>query len=337
MQFTTPVDIPKSSIPISHSDRIALIGSCFADNIGQMLADCKFNTIQNPFGTLYNPSSIAWLIERSIDGIPFSSQSDEIFQDEGGRWHSWIHHSKYSCASAEELVIKMNLAGSAMAETLKTAGVLIVTFGTSIIYTLKNTKKLVANCHKQKDSLFERRMLTTEEITRQWTGLIRKLHEQNPGLRIILTVSPIRHQRDGMHVNQLSKGTLLLAVDDIISRANSLTAKPQVEYFPAYEIMMDELRDYRFYADDMTHPSPIAIQYIWERFADTYFNKDTKILCSQCQQIQKALNHKTDNPESPAYKSFIERTLQQIETIRKQHPQIRMDKEIEICNTRLRK
>lgn len=337
MQFTTPVDIPKSSIPISHSNRIALIGSCFADNIGQMLADYKFNTVRNPFGTLYNPSSIAWLLERSIDGIPFSSQSEEIFQDDSGCWHSWMHHTKFSCRSAEELIMKMDLAGTAMAETLKTADVLIVTFGTAIIYSLKSNGKLVANCHKQKDSQFERRMLTTEEITRQWTGLIRKLHEQNPSLQIILTVSPIRHQRDGMHVNQLSKGTLLLAVDDIISRANSLTAKPQVEYFPAYEIMMDELRDYRFYADDMTHPSPIAIQHIWERFADTHFDKDTKSLCSQCMQIQKALNHKTDNPESTAYKTFIERTLHQIETIKKQHPQIRMDKEIDICNTQLRK
>ena len=172
-----------------------------------------------------------------------------------------MHHSKYSCASAEELVIKMNLAGSAMAETLKTAGVLIVTFGTSIIYALKNTKKLVANCHKQKDSLFERRMLTTEEITGQWTGLIRKLHEQNPGLRIIMTVSPIRHQRDGMHVNQLSKGTLLLAAD-------SVTDGERVVYFPAYEILMDELRDYRFYAEDLVHPGPQAVDYIWERFCD---------------------------------------------------------------------
>ena len=337
MQFTTPVDIPKSNIHIGHSDRIALIGSCFADNIGQMLIDCKFNTVQNPFGTLYNPLSIAWLLERSIDGIPFSSQSDEIFMDEDNRWHSWMHHSKFSCQSAEELAIKMNLASVVMGETLLTANLLIVTFGTSIIYTLKSTGKLVANCHKQKDSLFERRMLTTNEITEQWTVLIRKLQTNNPDLRIILTVSPIRHQRDGMHVNQLSKSTLLLAVDQLIKQFNCQTAKPQIEYFPSYEIMMDELRDYRFYADDMTHPSPIAIQHIQERFADTYFDKDTKNICSQCKQIEKALNHRTDNPESAAYIKFIEHTLHQIETIQKQHPYIRMDKEIEICNTRLRK
>ena len=337
MQFTTLVDIPKSNICISHSDRIVLIGSCFADNIGQMLQDCKFNTIQNPFGTLYNPLSIAWLVERSIDGIPFSSQSDEIFKDEDNRWHSWMHHSKFSCQSAEELAIKMNLASVVMGETLLTANLLIVTFGTSIIYTLKSTGKPVANCHKQKDSLFERRMLTVNEITEQWTALIRKLQTKNPDLRIILTVSPIRHQRDGMHVNQLSKSTLLLAVDQLIKKTNCQTSKPQLEYFPSYEIMMDELRDYRFYADDMIHPSPMAIQHIQERFADTYFDKDTKNICSQCMQIKKALNHRTDNPESAAYIKFIEHTLHQIETIQKQHPYIRMDKEIEICNTRLRK
>lgn len=337
MQFTTPVDIPRSGLPISHSDRIALVGSCFADNMGQMLDDCKFNTFRNPFGTLYNPLSIAWLLKRSIDEIPFNSQSDEIFMDEEGNWHSWMHHTKFSCCSAEELVMKMNLAGIAMAETLKTARVLIVTFGTAIIYTLKNNGKLVANCHKQKDSLFERRMLSTNEIAEKWTSLIEQLHEKNPYLRIILTISPIRHKRDGMHVNQLSKSTLLLGVDQLIKQFQMGTSKPHLEYFPSYEIMMDELRDYRFYADDMIHPSPLAIQHIWERFSDTHFDKDTKSLCNQCIQIQKALAHKTDNPASNAYKSFIENTLKQIETIKKRHPYIRMEKEIEICNTRLRK
>ena len=337
MQFVTPVDIAKSPIQIDHTKEVVLLGSCFADNIGRRMQEAKFNVLVNPFGTLYNPMSIAWILERTLEGALFTPQSEELFKDGEGTWHSWMHHTDFSAQTAEELCRNMNKAGRQAAEALRHAGTLIVTLGTAIIYTLKADGRLVANCHKQKDSLFDRRRLGTEEITDRWTALLRQLRQANPGLRVILTVSPIRHMRDGFHVNQLSKSTLLLAADQILQKCKDDPSMPDTAYFPSYEIMMDELRDYRFYADDMVHPSPTAVSHIWERFTQTHFSRETLSLIDQCEKIAKALSHRPSHPESPVYKAFIENTLRQIQTTVNNHPYIRMDKEIEKCNTLLEK
>ena len=332
MEFQTKIEIVKSKIKIGHDGGIMLLGSCFADNVGERLENGKFNLLKNPFGTLYNPLSIANLINHAIDEREYTPDSKEIFQHDGV-FHSWLHHSQFDSQSAEELAFKINEARRKTTQMLKNGRTLIVTLGTSIAYFLKETGDVVSNCHKMNDCLFDRRMLKSDEITSIWIELLYRLKEYNQRLQVIFTVSPIRHKRDGYHINQLSKGNLLIAIDQILNAAEFI----DTAYFPSYEIMMDELRDYRFYDDDMIHPSPLAIQHIWERFSDTHFDKGTKSLCNQCIQIQKALAHKTDNPASNAYKSFIENTLKQIETIKKRHPYIRMEKEIEICNTRLRK
>ena len=337
MQFITPVDIPKSSINIDHSKKVILLGSCFADNIGQCLAEAKFNVLMNPFGTLYNPLSIAWQIERSMNGKTFSHQDEMLFQDIDGIWHSWMHHSVFSSSSASELLKRMNEAARAMQEALQTAGTLIITFGTAIVYTLKENGRLVANCHKQKDILFHRRRLNTEEITKTWNELLRKLHELNPNLQVVFTVSPIRHQRDGFHTNQISKSVLLIAIDHLVDECRRNGGDFTAEYFPSYEIMMDELRDYRFYAEDMIHPSSAAIQYIWQRFSDSHFDNQTKDIICQCEKIRKAVTHRPNQPGSTTYMHFIENTLKQIYQLIKQHPYICMDKEINLCNTLLRK
>ncbi len=296
MELMTRIDIPASEWKMKAGTKVLLVGSCFADEIGEKMVRGGFEAMVNPFGTLYNPASIAASLLRALSekevALPRSYEfptvntslsmsttsvdrhrrhrltdiDDVVFEDvKAGVWHSWMHHSSFSSADPAELVARINRTAHEVAAFLREADVLIVTFGTAIIYRLKETGMLVANCHKQPDNLFVREWLNAYDIVDQWQMLLQLLESVNPKLKVIFTVSPIRHKRDGYHVNQISKGILLQAVDEM-----------DVEYYPAYEIMMDELRDYRFYASDMIHPSDTAVEYIWQRFQDTYFDNITK-------------------------------------------------------------
>ncbi|MBO4664594.1 MAG: GSCFA domain-containing protein [Bacteroidaceae bacterium] len=324
MQLTTVIDIPKSKFKISADDKVLFLGSCFADSVGEKFVRGGFDVLVNPFGTLYNPMSIAELLLRCVDEASDIDASADIFQSEDGIWHSWMHHSRFSSPNRDELISNINEAYSLVRNFLATGNVLVITFGTSIIYRHKHDGRLVANCHKQLDTLFTRERLSVESIVDKWKQVIDKLHSVNNNLKIIFTVSPIRHKRDGMHINNISKGILLQSVDEIINtcnlstdvnnpidnpvnrvdnpiksvdssvdNANAINISDNViskknrvinttvdnsipQYFPSYEIMLDELRDYRFYADDMIHPSPLAVEYIWQRFQDTYFDRNTQ-------------------------------------------------------------
>ena len=270
----TRIDIPASEWKIAAGEKVLLVGSCFADEIGEKMVRGGFEAMVNPFGTLYNPASIAASLLRSISEKEYSADSVELIQSESdGMWHSWMHHSSFSSLDVATLVERINGTTHCVADFLREADVLIVTMGTAIIYRLKETGMLVANCHKQLDSLFVRERLNSYDIVDQWEMLLQLLESVNPKLKVIFTVSPIRHKRDGYHVNQVSKGILLQGVDEIV---NGKSSNSQCFYFPSYEIMMDELRDYRFYADDMIHPSEKAVEYIWQRFQDTYFDNKTK-------------------------------------------------------------
>ena len=283
--------------------KVLLVGSCFADEVGQRFVRGGFEAMVNPFGTLYNPASIAVNLLRALSAkeveLPRSSiipsvgasistwgtpvdrcgarrltgVGHTVFEDAEGRWHSWLHHSSFSSTDVATVVERINSTTHRVADFLRGADVLIVTLGTAIIYRLKETGMLVANCHKQPDSLFVRERLNAYDIVDQWQMLLQLLESVNPNLKVIFTVSPIRHKRDGYHVNQISKGILLQAVDEIV---NGQLPNSKCGYFPSYEIMMDELRDYRFYADDMIHPSEKAVEYIWQRFQDTYLDNKTK-------------------------------------------------------------
>lgn len=287
MNLQTKIEIPKSTWQISHTDRILLLGSCFADEIGEKFVQAGFDALVNPFGTLYNPASIAAQILRSISEKSLSPNSslnergaaaELTFKDNNGTWHSWLHHSRFSAPTLDELVAKADATTMQVSDYLRTADVLIITLGTAIIYRLKENGMLVANCHKQPDALFTRERLSSYDIVDQWQMLLQLLHSINPKLRIIFTVSPIRHKRDGYHINNISKGILLQAVDELCISTNGTQymADDICNYFPSYEIVLDELRDYRFYADDMIHPSPLAVNYIWERFQDIYFSSQTR-------------------------------------------------------------
>ena len=274
MELMTRIDIPESEWKMKTGAKVLLVGSCFADEIGEKMVRGGFEAMVNPFGTLYNPASIAASLLRSISEKEYTADSVELIQNESdGMWHSWMHHSSFSSLDVATLVERINGTTHCVADFLREADVLIVTMGTAIIYRLKETGMLVANCHKQLDSLFVRERLNSYDIVDQWEMLLQLLESVNPKLKVIFTVSPIRHKRDGYHVNQVSKGILLQGVDEIV---NGKSSNSQCFYFPSYEIMMDELRDYRFYADDMIHPSEKAVEYIWQRFQDTYFDNKTK-------------------------------------------------------------
>lgn len=321
MEFYTRISIPKAPFTFSHTEQTVLLGSCFAENIGKKLEENKFKTDLNPFGTLYNPSSIAEAIRMLLRPERFTG--DDLFQHEG-IYHSFSHHSRFSSSSETECLANINGRLFRSADSLRKSRRMILTFGTAWVYRLKSSGKVVSNCHKLPEKMFDRQLLTVEKIATEWKSLLLSLWEQNPDLKILFTVSPIRHWKDGAHGNQLSKATLQLAIDVLQKEFPERTA-----YFPAYEIMMDELREYRFYADDMLHPSPAAVEYIWERFTDNMFSTDSLAILKEWKDIQKAINHKPFQPESEAYKRFISQTLLKIERLNEKFPFFDMTNEVE--------
>ena len=268
MKLQTIVDIQPGSWQIGHEDKILLVGSCFADSIGQMMEQRGLQVTCNPFGTLYNPVSIVQAMQ--MTDIPPLVEHD-------GLWHSMAHHGSFSRATEEETRIAVGKSVEIMQRSLEEASVVIVTFGTAWVYEMKNPEQVsdsgascvVGNCHKLPAERFTRRRLSADEIEALWLPLI----EHYPDKHWLFTVSPIRHIKDGLHENQLSKATLLMAVEQLVNGSRS---NGKCTYFPSYEIMLDELRDYRFYAEDLVHPSPVAIQYVWERFAEIYCTPQTR-------------------------------------------------------------
>lgn len=269
MKLQTIVDIQPSGWQIGYEDKILLVGSCFSDSIGQMMVQRGLQVTCNPFGTLYNPVSIAQAM--LMTGIPPLVEYD-------GLWHSMAHHGSFSRATEEETRKAVGNSIETMQRALEDATVVIVTFGTAWVYEMKDPveslgpgiSSVVGNCHKLPPERFTRRRLSSDEIEALWLPLIARY----PDKHWLFTVSPIRHIKDGLHENQLSKSTLLSAIEKI-SNDKYHIATP-ISYFPSYEIMMDELRDYRFYAEDLVHPSPVAIQYIWERFTEVYCSSQTR-------------------------------------------------------------
>ena len=304
MKLYTSVDIAPSPKKIAYNDKILLLGSCFADNIGTKFGEYYFQTTVNPYGTLYNPASIA----KAISGIG-NGVSDIGFVEHNGLWHSLSHHGSFSRADKEDLVRACEQSKVQLREALQQASIMIITFGTAWVYEYED--KVVANCHKLPANRFVRRRMTVDEIVEIWQPILAAM----PDKHWIFTVSPIRHVKDGLHENQISKAILLQAVD-------RLTAKQLdspiggLSYFPSYEIMLDELRDYRFYAEDMVHPSVVAVDYIWQRFVDTYMTADTQNEMRTLHQLWRDRHHRFLHPDSPEAQQFaahIKTRLQQLQ------------------------
>lgn len=306
MNLHTEVHITPSSRPLRHHDRILMLGSCFAENIAVKLQNGGFRCTSNPFGVLYNPMSISACLNRLLSNEPFTEAD---LTEYGGLYHSMLHHGSFSAAAPRECLQRLNDALQIGHRALQEADVIIITWGTAWIYEMEG--RIVANCHKMPASCFTRRRLTGEEIAEHYRQLLAL--PQMQGKQIILTVSPIRHIKDGLHENQLSKATLLLAADQ-------LTREAGCTYFPSYEIQLDELRDYRFYADDMLHPSAVAVDYIWEQFARTQLSEEARQAAAECEAYMRARAHRPLHPDDPACLRFAESLEQKRQALLRKYP-----------------
>ena len=324
--FRTEAEIVPSKVKLEVNDTIVLIGSCFVEGGGQRLEEGLLPVMCNPYGTVYNPLAISKQIERIIHR---QSCSDDELISESGRWHSKYAHSRLSANTQDEVKANISQATEQAARALANAKCLVITFGTAWIYRLIATGEVVANCHKLPANQFQRELLSVDDIVRQYDETIKTIQQHNNSIRILFTVSPIRHLKETLHGNQISKATLLLAIDKL------MTQHTCVEYFPSYEIMMDELRDYRFYADDMMHPSPLAIEHIWKHFADVFFPPRTKKFLQTWEEIRQALDHRPFHPDSEQYKQFLSQIELRIHRLKEKYPNFDAENELLLCRTRL--
>ena len=307
LMFRTQLIPAVSPSKIDLNDSIQSLGSCFANNIGTRLKDYKFDILINPFGTLFNPSSILKLVNQAA--------LDEIINAAGivknqGVYHHYDLHSDLSHLNEEELLSNVNDAIKEVGNRLPRTSWLIYTFGTSIVYELKETGEIVANCHKVPPKMFNRRILSIDEIVSAFRVNFDIIKSINKGAKFILTVSPVRHQKESFEQNNLSKSILRVACQEIIDKY------ADVSYFPAYEIMMDDLRDYRFYTEDMLHPNQVATNYIWKRFQETYFDDEHKAFIAKWDKVLKAIAHRPINPESEQHQLFIKKTIDMLSQFR---------------------
>ena len=296
MKLYTSVDIAPSARQIGYGDKILLLGSCFADNIGVKFSEHYFQATVNPFGTLYNPASIAAAI---------TNVGNSQLVEHNGLWHSMMHHGAFSGKDKEEVITRCEQSRALLQRALKEASTVVVTFGTAWVYEMEG--QVVANCHKLPASRFTRRCLTVDEIVEMWQPIVASMLDKH----WIFTVSPIRHVKDGLHANQISKAILLQAVDQLGQ-----------SYFPSYEIMMDELRDYRFYAEDMVHPSAVAVEYIWQRFVENYINKDTQKEMRVLNQLWRDNQHRMLHPDTDEARTFLQRLAERKAQLQQRYPWI---------------
>jgi hypothetical protein len=324
--FRLKVTLPDFPFSISHLDRVMCIGSCFAEHMFRQLDQHKFETNLNPFGILYNPMVIGEGLRRLVSGKPFQEE-DLVPNNE--LWHSFSHHGRFSAPEKEQTLSDINRQMKEGSSFLKKTTRLILTFGTAQVYTLKETGKIVANCHKFPADYFEKRLLSVGEVVKTLTSTFSALKSINPKLEIILSVSPIRHYRDGLIENQRSKATLLLAVAEICQNL------PFTHYFPSYEVVMDELRDYRFFEKDMVHPNRQAIDYIWLLFVRAFFEDNTQQLTSSIAKILQAAQHRAFHPQTKAHQGFLKHQLKKVQALEKQYAFLNFEKEITTFNKNL--
>ncbi len=312
MEFRTIVRTGENRSWLHHSDQVVLLGSCFSDNIGAKMQGALIRATVNPMGTLYNPMSIARGVQRLIDNEPVAGR--DLFM-QGGVWNSYDFHSRHSLPDKQATLDRMNNAIEQGHKALQAAQLLTVTLGTAIVYRLKSTGEVVANCHKVPQHEFERRMATAGELVHELDAMLTRLHSFNPELHIILTVSPIRHIADGLDTNSLSKALLRVAIQEVLTRHQEYC-----DYFPAYEIMLDDLRDYRFYSSDMVHPSDVAVEYIWQAFQATYLDDRSALAVARCERIHKRLQHRPMSANRDTVDRFNADTASVVRNLIKEYP-----------------
>lgn len=318
----TEVKLSKSTWTIGLKDPVLTTGSCFADCMGEKLGSYKFKSYTNPFGTVYNPLSVKKQLELAIGKQEYISE--RITNTQGVYVH-YDFHSSFGDLNKASLEGSISGQLDNTHDFLKEASLLVITWGTAWVYELKDDESIVANCHKQPSSQFNKRLLSQEEIISAYSELIRTLRKFNKDIKILLTVSPVRHIKDTLPLNNVSKSILRVA-------AHELTQHEDISYFPSYEIMMDELRDYRYYKDDLIHPTSYAEDYIWKRFVDHYIDDDTSAFMEKWDEITRAMSHRPFNPDSEAHKSFIRSTLKKIKAL---PAQLDLKEEIDLLQKQL--
>lgn len=325
MKFHYEFDIPSPDQLIHHQQNLMLIGSCFTENIGEKLSKYKFTVLENPNGILFNPVSVNEAITQYIERRVFSI--DDLFTLNES-WHSWKHHSRYSGITPEDALQKINQSTEQAHQFLKNADQIIITLGSAWVYTLTekaaNAKKgeVAANNHKAPADWFAKKLLTTEEVLSMLDHMIHRLFHFNKNLQIIFTISPVRHLREGVIENNKSKAVLIQAVHHLVEKFDRLY------YFPAYELVIDDLRDYRFYAEDLVHPNYHATQYVWEKLVNACMSEDTKVLLKEIEPIRLAAQHKPFNPSTQQHQQFLLTYLGKARQMEKQYPYISWKEEI---------
>ena len=294
--FRTKVEVPKWANPMSVSDHVVFLGSCFAQHMGERFQSFGLHSLCNPLGVLYNPESIRLQVHAALH---MEEVDIPVFQA-GEEWRSWWAGTLISGKSEQECRTVMEGALQMLKLSLLSADYLFLTLGTSVCYRLQTNGTVVANCHKEPHSRFREDWLSLSACVDALSATIENLFVENPNLKIVFTISPFRYAKYGFHGNQVAKSTLILAVEEVMKRYPK-----QVSYFPAYEIVLDELRDYRFYADDMLHPSGVAVDYIWQRLVQSVMNPAMQEYLQEYAPIRSGLFHKPINPESVAYKRFL--------------------------------
>ncbi len=316
MNFRTIVPPLSTSVRLGHEDCLLAIGSCFTENIGTFLQKSKFDVAINPFGIVYNPISIAETLFYLLKKKDLELEKNIVEQD--GVWSSFLHHSSFSTLAKTTIVEKIEKELTEHQVFFSKTNRLFLTFGTAMVHEHKATNQIVANCHKLPAHLFTKRRLSVEEIVTTYTSLLAALQKDKPNLEVIFTVSPIRHIRDGLVENQRSKATLILAIEALCNRFEG------VHYFPAYELLLDDLRDYRFFENDLIHPTSFAIQYIWDYFSETYFDATTKEIIGQLNKIQAAAAHRPFQPDSLAYQKFWTAHQKNKEALKLKYPFLKL-------------
>lgn len=323
MKLRTEINLGRQTLSLDHQTAVLLMGSCFSENIGGKLSEHKFNALINPLGIAYNPVSLHQLLEiDSKTPIGELQQTTELY------FH-YHFHSTFNALSKESYADKLKQSIAEKEEFLKQNPTLILSYGTAWVHELKSNGQIVNNCHKQPASNFSRRLLKVEEIVQSWEKMNVALKAKfNCDFNFIFTVSPVRHIKDGFIENQQSKSTLNLAIHQICAEYDTCS------YFPSYEIMMDDLRDYRFYKNDLLHPNDMAIDYIWEQFSKAYFSEESRDFNGQIKQFNQSINHRPFNPKSEKHQDFIKKLIEQIEEFEKES-KIDYSKEIEQLNDQL--
>lgn len=325
MKFHYEFDIKRSPSSIQHTHKLLLVGSCFTENIGEKLRKHKFSTLENPNGILFNPISVAEAMNTYVENRQV--HASDIFQH-NETWHSWKHHSRYSGISAEDCVGKINASTIKAHNYLKQADHLLITLGSAWVYTLTdkaaNAKQgdVAANNHKAPADWFAKRLMTAQETTEVLDHMLSRLLLFNSGLQIIFTISPVRHLREGVIENNRSKAVLIQAVHHLVEKYEALY------YFPAYELVIDDLRDYRFYAEDLVHPNYQATQYVWEKFTDACMSEDTRSLMKEIAEINLAYQHTPFNPDTTQHTKFLKSYLEKTTILKEKHPYLDLEKEL---------